>query len=216
VSTYLSALKRLKLFEFSKPKLSIGLYHFEERWAVMLFGLWITVAPSRKDPSDICDSWSFSYSADERAFFFYWGRWHKIFWAPWSWDHIDKAHLTLRRDGTWGPVARRWYEWGFDNTEAPDQRWFAILPYRYFLKNGTIQDRKALIHVERREWRWRSLPWLAWPRNRSQSICVAFSDEVGERTGSWKGGTVGCGYEMLPGESPEQALRRMEAERKFN
>jgi len=44
---------------------------------------------------------------------------------------------------------------------------------------------------------------------------VKFSDEVGERTGSWKGGVIGTGSEMRPGESPEQCLRRMERERKF-
>lgn len=48
-----------------------------------------------------------------------------------------------------------------------------------------------------------------------RAIDVQFSDEVGERTGSWKGGTIGCGYNMLPGESPLDTLRRMEAERKF-
>jgi len=29
-------------------------------------------------------------------------------------------------------------------------------------------------------------------------IDVQFSDEVGERSGSWKGGTIGCAYEMRP------------------
>ena len=39
---------------------------------------------------------------------------------------------------------------------------------------------------------------------------------VGERVNSWKGGTVGCSYSMLKGETPEQTLRRMEKEREFN
>ncbi len=34
--------------------------------------------------------------------------------------------------------------------------------------------------------------------------------------GSWKGGVLGCGYEMKPGETPKQTLRRMERERVFN
>lgn len=46
-------------------------------------------------------------------------------------------------------------------------------------------------------------------------IDIEFSDEVGERTGSWKGGVLGCGFDMLPGERPVDALRRMELERKF-
>ena len=47
------------------------------------------------------------------------------------------------------------------------------------------------------------------------SIGVSFDGEVGEETGSWKGGCVGCGYEMLPGEVPLDTLRRMERDRKF-
>ena len=62
---------------------------------------------------------------------------------------------------------------------------------------------------------WRVLkrwPIYKWYR---KSINVQFSDETGERTGSWKGGTIGCGYDMLPGETAEQTLRRMEKEREF-
>ena len=47
------------------------------------------------------------------------------------------------------------------------------------------------------------------------NIDVQFDGEVGERSGSWKGGTVGCGYDKLPHESIEQCLRRMEKEREF-
>jgi len=46
-------------------------------------------------------------------------------------------------------------------------------------------------------------------------INIEFSDEVGERTGSWKGGCTACGYDWLPGEEQETALRRMERECKF-
>jgi len=50
---------------------------------------------------------------------------------------------------------------------------------------------------------------------KKQSIDVSFSGEVGERSGSWKGGTIACGYTMLPDESAENTLRRMERDRKF-
>jgi hypothetical protein len=45
---------------------------------------------------------------------------------------------------------------------------------------------------------------------------VEFDREVGERSGTWKGGCIGCGYKMLPGETIAQAIRRMEAERVFD
>jgi hypothetical protein len=41
------------------------------------------------------------------------------------------------------------------------------------------------------------------------------SKECGERKGSWKGGTLGCSYELLPNETPLDCLKRMEKERKF-
>lgn len=84
-------------------------------------------------------------------------------------------------------------------------------PYIYKLKNGTVQVRVATIKVETRKWtRW----WYPF-KKLSKAIDVTFDDEVGERSGSWKGGCIGCGYEMKPDETPLQTLRRMELERKF-
>jgi len=46
-------------------------------------------------------------------------------------------------------------------------------------------------------------------RNRvDRSLDLRFSSEVGRRKGSWKGGTVGHGITMLPGETHEAAFRR--------
>lgn len=84
-------------------------------------------------------------------------------------------------------------------------------PYRYVLNRGDVQDRTATIKVERRTW---TRPWLPW-RRVSTYIDVEFNGEIGERSGSWKGGCIGCSYDMLPGESALETLRRMERERKF-
>lgn len=83
--------------------------------------------------------------------------------------------------------------------------------YAYTLRNGEVQKRKATITSERRTW---TRFWLPFKRVNT-SIEVTFSDEVGERSGSWKGGVIGCGYEMKRGETPLQTLRRMEVERRF-
>jgi len=75
----------------------------------------------------------------------------------------------------------------------------------------TVQERTAAIRVEYGRW---SRYWL--PRvKESRWIDVQFNDEVGERTGSWNGGTIGCSYHMMPGETALATLRRMERERKF-
>lgn len=88
--------------------------------------------------------------------------------------------------------------------------------YTYVLRSGEAQDRGATITIQEWETRRRWLWWCAPLARVRRSIDVKFSGEVGERTGSWKGGTVGCGWTMLPGELPVHALRRMERERKFN
>lgn len=83
--------------------------------------------------------------------------------------------------------------------------------YEYHLRSGEIQRRQATIQVESRLW---TRPWYPW-RLHKRMIDINFSDEVGERSGSWKGGCTGCSYDMLPHESPLTTLRRMERERKF-
>ena len=71
---------------------------------------------------------------------------------------------------------------------------------------------KASVYVEERQWRlgtgW--FRWLGYLRTRRirRSLDIRFDKELGPEKGSWKGGTLGHGIEMLPGETPEQAMRR--------
>ena len=85
-------------------------------------------------------------------------------------------------------------------------------PYRYTLKSGEVQEVTASVAVEKMVWRRKWTPFFV----KRTSIDVLFSGEVGEGAGSWKGGCIGCGYTMKRGETAEQTLRRMEAERKFS
>jgi hypothetical protein len=84
-------------------------------------------------------------------------------------------------------------------------------PYAYLLRSGEVQRRNATIKVETRLW---TRPWFPW-RRVSKSIDVSFDAEVGEKSGSWKGGVTGCGYEMREHERPRAALLRMQDERRF-
>lgn len=70
----------------------------------------------------------------------------------------------------------------------------------------------AATHIEEREWlrgeKWcRWLSWFCQPKVR-RSLDIEYSAEVGPRKGSWKGGTIGCGIDLLPGELHEEAFRR--------
>jgi len=104
---------------------------------------------------------------------------------------------------------------GFEKRQEMERRVSVDYPYAYTRKNGEVQNRIATVHIDRMTWRMRWWPLLPFKKVRT-SINVKFNEEVGEGTGSWKCGCTGCGYEMLPGESAEQTLRRMERDRKFN
>lgn len=189
------------------------------------------------------DSWGFSYHIGRdwgSALHWHWGGHVKIIDMPWAltWvrtsyllDPSKQQHVSLVQRRIEGVPP--WLQWWYDETDSrthtlsgvsqfryvrdlvkPSQ-WREVYPYTYTLKNGTVQLRDATVTVEEREWRRRGWKWSRLGRKVRRSIAVEFSDEVGERSGSWKGGTIGCGYDLRPGETPLECLRRMERERKL-
>lgn len=166
-------------------------------------------------PREIMESWGFSTL--DGAVHFNWSNATKIVRFPWA-DWVHLSHTVMRPDGSFVPFVGSWEErqpYRPDGKE-PDGRHLETHPYHYLLQNGDVQHVEATISVERREWRLRWLRWTSLFAKVRHSIDVNFSDEVGERSGSWKGGTVGCGYELRPNETPRECLRRMMRDRKFN
>lgn len=70
----------------------------------------------------------------------------------------------------------------------------------------------ATTKIEEREWLFGEgwFKWLSWFRKPMirRSLDISFSGETGPEKGSWKGGTVGTGIDMKPGELHEAAFRR--------
>lgn len=131
-----------------------------------------------------------------------WGKWSKHFDWPWSW-HTLAYEKQLPVDGEWVDVL---------SEQKPGEQ---IHSYTYVLRSGEVQKRLATVSKRRHIITYN---WLRWTRLFSwvkESIDVEFDGEVGERSGSWKGGTIGCGYELRKGETMLDALRRMEREREF-
>lgn len=196
--------------EGCKLGFSFKLCLFEEGFSLLLFGLFIPLRfldRWRYEPHEMMEAWGFNTC--ERTIQLYLGRHCTILHMPWEFEHIK--YEVMRLDGSWVH-----YVASYERDKEPDGRWTETYPYRYVLRDGTVQNRNATVYVERREWRWRCAVWSPWPAIRRQSIEVSFDDEVGERTGSWKGGVIGCGYDMRVGETPMECLRRMERERKFD
>lgn len=134
---------------------------------------------------------------------------------PWEWTHV--RHSIMNKEGEWINVTRRHMledPTTYDDYEGMKNK--ETFPFQYTLKNGTVQRLFATVNTEEREWRWKGLKFLPWPRLIRRVIDIEFSSEVGERSGSWKGGTLGCSYDLIPGESQLQCLQRMERERTFS
>lgn len=150
------------------------------------------------------------------ALVLYWGTWRKHIEMPWTYNWgsteiLDHDFNTVYYEDR--KINKRIrFTARMDVEDFIKSKYAEIYDFTYTLKNGKIQERLAKVNVERRVWAMRWLPFLKISQT---SIWCQFDNEVGERTGSWKGGCTGCGYNILPGETPEQTFRRMERERKF-
>lgn len=93
-----------------------------------------------------------------------------------------------------------------------------IFDFTYTLSKDTIdcdeiiQKRKAKVCIQKRYWKRKYLPFL---KKSEKYIDITFDKEVGEKTGTYKGGIIQCSYEMQPHETPEITLKRMSLERKL-
>ena len=134
-----------------------------------------------------------------------WFRWRlKSRCYEWPGTPFTVCYEQQLTDGSWGSV--------FKNDVTP---YTEAHDYVYTLKSGEAQQRTATISKRRHILARRGLHRIGWPKWVSESIDVQFSDEVGERSGSWKGGCIGCSYALERGETMLDALRRMERRRVF-
>lgn len=71
---------------------------------------------------------------------------------------------------------------------------------------------KVTTHIEEREWKFGDgwFRWLSLFRRNivKRNLSINFDKECGPEKGSWKGGLMGTGIAMLPGELHEAAFRR--------
>lgn len=131
---------------------------------------------------------------------------NKVFFLPWR---------------NWRFVAHRWYGLKGELLRTGGRRgeWDADYKFEDTCPKVTFEFDdydgkriKAKTFIEEREWHF-GTGWFTWlscfvrPRIR-RSLSINFSEEVGPEKGSWKGGTIGHGIEMLPTELHEAAFRR--------
>jgi hypothetical protein len=130
-----------------------------------------------------------------------WTQWQRVRYSLYN---PDGSHFFTRRDGQ----GKRGVD-GYREQRDAEKR---VPKVKFDFLDFDDSRITATCHIEEREWRFgtgwfRWLGWLRKPKIR-RSLDLEFSAEVGPEKGSWKGGTVGHGIDMLPGESCEAAFRR--------
>lgn len=183
-------------YEYGVPRLCFWFF-----WIV--FHVELPFIKQRYD--DVNNSPRYGFSYHDKSI---WWHWNLGFWAfhmPWDWQHV--RHTILSPDGSVCCDAN-----DLENSWEPPEEIKEIHDFTYRLKTGEVQHRKATIYGGEREWRWRWFQWLPFPRMIRRTISIGFDEEVGNRSGSWKGGILGMGKEWLKGESMADSLKRVESD----
>lgn len=135
-------------------------------------------------------------------------------WWTYTFPFINRIHVRhsiLLNDDTWEHELRgENKQFYMDVWDLKKKTWKGDFIDKY---DGAVIP--ATIHVSEREWRPKWLTWTKMFAMIDRTIDVHFSAEVGRKKGSWKGGTIGCGHSLLPGEDPLDCLKRMGEERDF-
>lgn len=195
--------------------------YFDNNYALyfcFIWGVFKIKLPFKTKLSEGCDLPRYGLDTHGNTLWLYWGGEfdNKIGQMQnenlFTWDfpfftYIHDNHHAKNKKDKWQLVKNNEYS-------EDIYKWAEVLleSYTYMLKNGEIQKVTAKCYKDKRQWHRKWFPFLKMVR---VSIDINFSDEIGERSGSWKGGVLGCGYDMLKNETMKQCLRRMEKERKF-
>lgn len=198
--------------------------YFDQRYAIHFtfgWGTFMVYLPFKTKLEEGCDMPKYGFAIHSDAFWLYKGGNYKDGqcqdqWIAWSlpfFSYVFNGHWIKSKNNNWALMRNKTEHkapepWKFRENDA----YIETYPYNYLLRNGHIQERTATCTEERRQWHRKWFPFL---KKHSHCIDINFSDEVGEKSGSWKGGCVGCSYEMLPNETVKDCLKRMESERKF-
>jgi len=191
----------------NRPRITISL----------IFFTLIIKLPFRNKWTDECDPPKYGIAIHHNTFWLYYGgkgNWGGNKSFAWDIPFITKNWYRtslLLKNGNWEHEKRG------KSKDFYHSKWNDVkMIYNYdFLDKYDNSVVPCEITVEEREWRPKWLEWTGLFKKVIKSINVEFSKEVGSRKGSWKGGTIGCGYNMLPNEHPLDTIKRMEKERTF-
>lgn len=133
----------------------------------------------------------------------------KSYFLPWmQWRHVRFSLYDTTGAHFWTQKTQRGFR-QYDERSAMEK----LCPGVAFgFRDYDGEYIEANTHIEEREWRrgekWCKWMSLFWPKMVRRSLSINFDKETGSRKGSWKGGTLGCGINMEPGELHRSAFMR--------
>jgi len=135
----------------------------------------------------------------------------KVFFIPWlSWRHVRTSHYNHK--GEHYHTEPKGVKWGSPERQTSEDiiKQCPVIKFAFTDYDG--QQIIATTSIVEREYRLGEgyFKWLSvFAKSKiHRSLSIEFSAEVGREKGSWKGGTLGHGIEMLKGELHEQAFKR--------
>ena len=191
---------------------------------ISMFGLhFCFVLPFRNKWTDECDPPKYGIAIYSDTFWVYLGGKGNMGGGTkwWTWDIPFFTKIHVRRDvecNIDGEIKMIPYKnlesHGKDYIPLKENKLVNVRTYDYTdMCDGEIIPCKYW--VEEREWRPKWLTWIRLFKYVKKYIEIEFDNEVGKKKGSWKGGCIGCSYDLKPGETAEDCIKRMEKEREF-
>lgn len=131
----------------------------------------------------------------------------KFIYMPYSYDWIRTS--LLLKNGKWEHETKENRKTFYEEPWLSKQLQF-VIPYKHKTANEGDIDLFITCHIKEREWRQKWLKWTKIGAKIKKILDVTFSEEVGKRRGSWKGGVLGTGFIIPIGGTYFDALKDME------
>lgn len=202
-------------YEDGRGNLTISLFG----WLSRFYFPWV----SKRFPGGDCDAPEWGIAIHSKTLWIYRGGNGNLDGGTktWTWDlPFINYGTSIRWDIYTGPKSLEpkcwlpvdWTKYDYRKGDSLDKatKWNYIWVDKYDGK-----EIPCTYYVEEMEWRPKWLKWTSLFSKVKRSIAITFSEEVGSRKGSWKGGVIGFGFEMLPRETPQQCIERAHKEKKF-
>lgn len=130
-------------------------------------------------------------------------RWWGMFFHPFMSDH---KHISIYYGGETAKYIDMPWQWEFvgrGDESAKERRQF------YCKYEDKMVD--AVTFTQEFYYRWKWLQWFKPWKITVKRVDIEFSEEVGSRCGTWKGGTLGLSCPIGIGQSVESKLNELQA-----